>query len=112
MNTSLLVLTLTTLTCCLRADELRDHQKAQRPPNLVFLLADDLRPDTIRALGNTIIHTPNLDALVKNGTAFTRAVSPNPVCVPSRAEILTGCSGFRNGVLPGYSDKLDPKLAL
>src|SRR5262245_8162082 len=83
-----------------------------RPPNLLFLLTDDQRPDTLRALGNTVLHTPHLDSLVESGVAFTRAVSPNPLCVPSRAEILTGCSGFRNGVLPGLSDKLDPKLAL
>ncbi len=87
-------------------------QPAKRPPNVLFLLTDDQRPDTIRALGNTVIHTPHLDALVKNGTTFTRAVCANPLCVPSRAEILTGCSGFRNGVLPAYRNQLDPKLAL
>lgn len=86
--------------------------KVARRPNILFVLTDDQRPDTIRALGNLAILTPNLDALVKNGTAFTRAVSPNPLCVPSRAEILTGCTGFRNGILPSFSDKLDPKLTL
>jgi arylsulfatase A-like enzyme len=76
------------------------------------LLTDDQRPDTIAALGNPGISTPHLDALVRGGTAFTRAVSPNPLCVPSRAEILTGCSGFRNGVLPDYSQRHDPRLSL
>lgn len=87
-------------------------QVDKRPPNILFLLTDDQRPDTIRALGNPVIETPNLDALVRDGTTFTRAVSPNPLCVPSRAEILTGCSGFRNGILPDYSDQLNPKVAL
>ncbi|MFQ5732529.1 MAG: sulfatase-like hydrolase/transferase [Planctomycetaceae bacterium] len=68
------------------------------PPNVLFLLSDDQRPDTIAALGNPHIKTPHLDALVRRGTAFTRATCANPICTPSRAEILTGLSGFRNGV--------------
>ena len=100
------------LVCCPATKAAGAEPKGPRPPNLLFLLTDDQRPDTVGALGNAILRTPHLDALVKGGTAFTRAVSPNPLCVPSRAEILTGCGGFRNGVLPGYSDKLDPKLAL
>lgn len=68
-------------------------------PNIVFLLSDDQRPDTIGALGNSVIKTPHLDQLVKQGTSFTRAVCANPICTPSRAEILTGVSGFHNGSL-------------
>lgn len=83
-----------------------------RKPNVLFILSDDQRPDTIGALGNSRIRTPHLDRLVREGTAFTRAVCPNPLCVPSRVEILTGCSGFRNGVLPGYRNRLDPRLTL
>src|SRR3954447_12705362 len=71
-----------------------------RPPNVLLLLSDDQRPDTIHALGNRVIRTPHLDRLVAAGTTFTRALSPSPVCVTSRAEILSGCSVFRNGVNP------------
>ncbi|MHB8898025.1 MAG: sulfatase-like hydrolase/transferase [Thermoguttaceae bacterium] len=67
-------------------------------PNFLVVVTDDQRPDTIAALGNPRIRTPNLDRLVAEGLAFTRAVAPDPLCVPSRAEILTGCSGFTNGV--------------
>src|SRR5688572_9059926 len=67
------------------------------PPNVLFILSDDQRPDTLS--------TPNLDALAKSGTLFTRAVCPNPVCVPSRVEILTGCSSFRNGLEPRLGDR-------
>jgi arylsulfatase A-like enzyme len=74
---------------------------AARPPNVLFVLTDDQRPDTIHALGNSIIETPNLDRLVRDGTVFTRAVSPNPICVSSRAEILTGCTSFHNGEYAG-----------
>ncbi len=68
-------------------------------PNLVVLLADDQRFDTIRALGNREIITPNLDALVAGGTAFTRAYlmggDQPAVCVPSRAMLFTGRTLFR-----------------
>jgi arylsulfatase A-like enzyme len=86
--------------------------RSHSPPNVLFLLSDDQRPDTIAALGNPVIATPNLDRLVKVGTTFTRAVSPNPLCVPSRAEILSGCTGFRNGVIPPFRARLDPELVL
>lgn len=63
-------------------------------PNILFLFTDDQRFDTIRALGNTEIATPNLDALVGRGTAFTNAYimggSCPAVCMPSRAMLMTG----------------------
>jgi arylsulfatase A-like enzyme len=63
-------------------------------PNILFLFSDDQRFDTIGALGNPYIDTPNLDRLVRRGTAFTHAHimgSTSPaVCAPSRAMLLTG----------------------
>lgn len=66
-------------------------------PNILLLVADDQRPDTIAALGNPHIETPHLDSLVHRGTVFTRATCAHPLCHPSRAELFTGCTGFRNG---------------
>ena len=84
-----------------------------RPPNIVLMVSDDQRPDTIHALGNHEIRTPHLDALVHRGTAFTRAVCCNPICTPARAELLTGASGFRNGVrdFGGSIDDSLPRIA-
>jgi len=48
-------------------------QSAKRQPNILFLFSDDQRFDTIAALDNPRIQTPNLDQLVKKGVAFTRA---------------------------------------
>lgn len=76
-------------------------------PNIIFLLSDDQRPDTIAALGNPIIKTPHLDRLVREGSTFTRATCANPLCVPSRAEILSGQTGFRNGI---HDKPLTPNL--
>ena len=70
-----------------------------RRPNVVFVLADDQRFDTIHALGNPEIVTPNLDQLVGRGFAFANAYCQGgmqpAVCVPSRTMLLTGRSLFR-----------------
>lgn len=59
-------------------------------PNILWLCADQQRYNTIGALGNPYIDTPNLDKLCENGVAFTHAYCQNPVCTPSRASFLTG----------------------
>ncbi len=68
------------------------------PPNILFLFADDQRADTIAALGNPIIQTPNLDRLARRGVAFTRAYMQGGLqgatCVPSRAMLLSGQNLF------------------
>ncbi len=67
-------------------------------PNILLFFTDDQRFDTLGALGNPHIHTPNLDALVARGTAFTRAHIPGgtcgAVCMPSRAMLHTGRTLF------------------
>ena len=85
---------------------------ARSKPNVLLIVTDDQRPDTIASLGNDLIETPNLDRLVKRGTTFEQATCANPLCVPSRAEILSGCSSFRNGVLGMGGERIDPKLIL
>ena len=59
-------------------------------PNILWLCTDQQRFDTIRALGNSGIRTPNLDQLCADGVAFTHAYCQSPVCTPSRASFLTG----------------------
>ncbi|MFA7231972.1 MAG: sulfatase-like hydrolase/transferase [Victivallaceae bacterium] len=67
-------------------------------PNIVFFFADDQRFDTIHALGNEKIITPNIDKLVNTGVTFTHAHIPGgtvgAVCMPSRAMIHSGKSLF------------------
>jgi arylsulfatase A-like enzyme len=82
---------------------------AANKPNVLLIVSDDQRPDTIAALGNQIISTPGLDRLVRSGTVFTRATCANPICTPSRAELLTGCTGMRNGVFD-FGRTIDPVL--
>ena len=63
-------------------------------PNIVFFFTDDQRFNTIHALGNDVIKTPNIDALVERGTCFTHAHIPcgtsGAVCMPSRAMLNSG----------------------
>ncbi len=84
-------------------------ESAERP-NILLIVSDDQRPDTIAALGNPVIETPALDRLVASGSVFTRAVCANPICTPSRAELLTGCSGMRNGVFD-FGRTINPDLS-
>ena len=69
-----------------------------KKPNIVFFFTDDQRFDTIAALGNPDIITPNTDRLVKMGTSFTHAHIPcgtsGAVCMPSRAMLHTGRTLF------------------
>jgi arylsulfatase A-like enzyme len=73
--------------------------RAADAPNVLFLFADDMRADTVAALGNKHIKTPNLDQLVARGVAFDRAYMQGSfngaTCVPSRAMLLSGQSLFR-----------------
>jgi arylsulfatase A-like enzyme len=68
-------------------------------PSILFLFNDDQRADTIAALGNPVIRTPNLDRLCRQGMAFTRAFMQGgfngATCVPSRAMLLSGQSLFQ-----------------
>lgn len=72
-------------------------------PNLLLLMTDQQRADTIGALGNPVIRTPALDRIVREGIAFTSAYTPSAECVPARACLTfgqypgrTGC--FSNGM--------------
>ena len=70
----------------------------KKQPNILFLFADDQRYNSINALGNKEIITPNLDKLVKTGTSFKNAyifgAMNGAVCAPSRGMLMTGRSIF------------------
>jgi arylsulfatase A len=85
-----------------------------KKPNIIYILTDDLGYGDIRYLNkDSKIHTPNLDALAKDGMYFTDAHSNSSVCTPTRYGILTGRYAFRSslkrGVLHGYSPSLIEK---
>lgn len=61
-----------------------------RPPNLVFILADDLGWSDLACYGSDLHESPHLDRLATEGVRFTQAYAASPVCTPTRASILTG----------------------
>ena len=61
------------------------------PPNIILIITDQQRWDTINALGTPWITTPTLDRLAREGTAFTHCYTTSPLCVSSRASLFSGC---------------------
>ena len=82
------IFTLLSLACALAA----------QPPNIVFILADDLGQRDLGCYGSTFYETPHLDQLARDGAKFTHAYAASPVCSPTRASILTGKWPHRTGV--------------
>jgi len=82
-------------------------------PNILHIHADDHRADGLRALGNDVLQTPNLDTLVERGMTFTRCYTMGSmvgaVCLPSRTMMLTGRALFR---IPGRGTKDDEGKSL
>src|SRR5262249_29871367 len=76
--------------------DVRAADNLPKRPNVLFIFSDDQRWDTIRAVGNKEIHTPNLDRLVETGYRFNNAYCMGSmvpaVCLPSRTMLITGRS--------------------
>ena len=74
---------------------------SERPPNIVFILADDLGVNDISTFGggvaNGAVPTPNIDRLAKQGVLFTQSYAGNATCAPSRAMLMTGRYSTRTG---------------
>src|SRR5690606_17590202 len=102
MTCGLLAATCLLLTGC---------QAEKRPPNIVYILADDMGYGDVSAFyPEGKIHTPALDSLAAQGMRFTDAHAPSSVCTPTRYAILTGQYAWRSrlpsGVLRGYGRSL------
>src|SRR5438874_13831449 len=91
-----------------------DASEAPQRPNIIIILADDLGYSDIGCFGGDV-HTPNLDALAKEGVRFTNFYN-DARCCPTRASLLTGLYPHQAGIgamnertkLPAYSGALKP----
>jgi arylsulfatase A-like enzyme len=74
---------------------LSQKSNAASPPNVILIMADDLGYECLGCNGSTVYKTPRLDQLAETGVRFTHAHS-QPLCTPSRVQIMTGKYNFRN----------------
>jgi arylsulfatase len=74
-------------------------QTARRRPNILWLMTDEQRPDSLACYRSGWAYSPHVDQLAAEGALFERAYVPSPVCVPCRCSLLTGNSASTNGVL-------------
>jgi len=79
-------------------------------PNIVFILADDLGIEGLGTYGGTSYSTPNLDRLASTGIRFDRAYS-QPLCAPTRLQVMTGLYNFRNWQAFGVMDPAERTFA-
>lgn len=70
----------------------------KKKPNIIFVITDQQRFDTIAAGGFPYMKTPNLDRMVREGTYFRQTYVTSPSCAPSRASLFTGVYPHTNGV--------------
>jgi arylsulfatase A-like enzyme len=69
-----------------------------KPPNFLFIIADQLRADHLGCYGNTVVRTPNLDRLAAEAFVADRFHVASPICMPNRASLLTGRMPSLHGV--------------
>ena len=75
------------------------QETPERPPNIIFVVADQLGACHLNCYGSGVPSTPALDALAARGTRFDRCYATSPVCTPSRATMFTGRSPVANGMI-------------
>jgi len=79
-------------------DAYEGEQVKTKRPNVVVVLADDMRVNYTGFEGHAIIKTPNIDKLASNGTVFTKGFATSAACTPSRTSLLTGLYERRHGI--------------
>ncbi|MEZ4557545.1 MAG: sulfatase-like hydrolase/transferase [Caldilineaceae bacterium] len=71
-------------------------------PNILFLITDQQRVDTLGCYGNPICRTPNVDGLAARGVRFDQAYTPTAICTPARASLITGVLPFEHKLLANF----------
>ncbi|QDV50352.1 arylsulfatase [Gimesia fumaroli] len=78
------------IACLFFSVMLLNQSQAAEPPNIIYVMADDLGYGDLGCFGQTVIKTPNIDQLAKQGMRFTNHYAGHTVCRPSRLVLLTG----------------------
>ncbi|MHC4229035.1 MAG: sulfatase-like hydrolase/transferase [Planctomycetota bacterium] len=72
---------------------------SKRKPNVIYIMTDQQRKDTLRCCGNDKVQTPALDGLAQRGVLFTSCYTTQPVCSPCRSSMVTGLFPNTTGVV-------------
>lgn len=75
----------------------RASARGRQKPNVLLIMSDQHAPFALGANNDSVAHTPNLDALARSAVRFSSAYCTNPVCLPSRASLLTGLFPHHHG---------------
>lgn len=97
-NGNNLALLLCCLIVCVNVGAYAQSQVNNETPNIILIMADDLGYGDTGFNGNTIIQTPNLDQMAKEGVKFSHFYSASSVCSPTRGSFLTGRHPHRYGI--------------
>ena len=75
------------------------QRKQMSRPNILMIMADQLRADCLGVYGNKTVRTPNIDRIGAEGAVFTSAYTSTPSCTPARSALLTGLAPWHHGML-------------
>ncbi|WP_245576514.1 sulfatase-like hydrolase/transferase [Flexithrix dorotheae] len=105
-NSLILSIIFLLITACQPHEKQQDVENSTKesPPNIILIMADDLGYECIGSYGSTSYHTPNIDKIASNGMRFENCHS-QPICTPSRVQIMTGQYNVRNYTKFGELDR-------
>ncbi|MHC4678493.1 MAG: sulfatase family protein [Planctomycetota bacterium] len=83
---------------CLQPEKLTAGSAAERPPNILFIMCDQLSANALSCYGGPV-PTPNIDRMARDGVRFTDATCTTPYCSPTRASIITGMYPHAHGIV-------------
>ncbi len=86
------------LVSCDRQPAGETEAAASSPPNIIFIMSDDHANRAISVYDTSLIKTPNIDRIAREGVLFTNSFVTNSICAPSRAVLLTGKYSHLNGL--------------
>lgn len=97
---------------CIPSFSQQSSINTKQPPNIIFILADDLGYGDLQCYGNPYVETPNINRLAAEGVRCTDYYSPSPLCAPARAGILTGKYNHRTGAVDVSSNRGIDRISL
>ncbi len=79
----------------------------RRQQNILLIMTDQQRPDTLGFRAKTPCRTPNIDQIAANGLSFDNTITPCPLCLPSRASLFTGLYPTQNDMMSNQTGYLE-----